>query len=101
MEGVFILLAILAVCCLLSGPVALIIAIIALNNSRQKRSQLRTKSFTADSGTQVRQMPIAKQPIPQIIKPPEPDRTGQHKQKIPEDLSKHPAKPQKSPFVSE
>ena len=45
MEGLFVLLILLAVFCLISGPIALIISIIALNKTKEMRHQLHDKAI--------------------------------------------------------
>ena len=77
MEGFFILLILISVGCVLSGPVALIISIISLNKTKEISNQLQEKAITpedAAAGTeQVKEEAEVKEPpIPEMVLEKEP-----------------------------
>jgi len=88
MEEFSILLIVLAVCCVLSGPVALIISIIALNKLEEVYRRLTTGRLEAD------RIPCAKDEEPQ--KPGEEHFTPQPKvpEKLIEAIKTEPVEPQ-------
>ena len=67
MEGFIILLVMVAICGVLMGPVALVIAIIALNRSRELSDQLRGKDiiskWPAQDKLRTRQVPTVQQEV--------------------------------------
>ena len=70
MESFFVLLILLAIVCILSGPIALIIAIVALNKVRQMSyERLAEATRVKEEREPVRPL-AAKIEVPQILKPP-------------------------------
>jgi uncharacterized membrane protein len=72
MEGLIILLVMMAICGVLMGPVALVIAIIALNRSRELSDQLRGKDiiskWPAQDKLRTREVPTIRQ-VPEPVRP--------------------------------
>jgi uncharacterized membrane protein len=73
MEGFIILLVMMAICVVLAGPVALVIAIIALNRSRELSNQLRGKDIISKWPAQDK---LRTGEVPTVQQIPEPVRPG-------------------------
>lgn len=71
MEGFIFLVAMMAICVVLAGPVALVIAIIALNRSRELSDQLRGKDIISKWPAQDK---LRTQEVPTVQQVPEPVR---------------------------
>jgi uncharacterized membrane protein len=81
MEGIIILLVMVAICGVLMGPVALVIAVIALNRSRELSDQLRGKDIA--SKWPARDKPCEPE-VPAGRQVPEPVRPGQRQAVVPQ-----------------
>jgi len=80
MEGFIFLLVMMAICGVLAGPVALVIAVIALNRSRELSEQFRWKDIVSERPVQ--DEPRAPQ-VPGVRQVPEPERPSGGEVQVP------------------
>ena len=81
MEGLIALLVMVAICCILAGPVALIIAVIALNRARELSEQFQPKDIVSERPAQDK--PRAPQ-VPAVRQVPDPVHPNQKQAEVPQ-----------------